>query len=361
MLKNTLSNVLCLKCLKDISVFEIEAVFRRKLSFIASVVGIFVQLIEVGYNYVLGQNIFFYINLFILISLIILVFLFRRLPTKVTSNVLVALLFIKIVPLVLFFNTSMFPWIVLFPLIAIFLTGAKTGLVYSVLFGSFLIVYPIVSNNSENINIQLYYEMIVAYITTLVIGGIYEFLNNYFYSQLKIQVIKDFLTGLFNRRYLEEILRWEIEFSKRYGHPLSVILLDVDNFKCINDKYGHQTGDLVLKKLAELLKKNLRKSDIVARYGGEEFIIILPDTDIKGAVKVAEKLRKAIEKLSINGIKITASFGVSQLKDDDDIQKLIKRADKALYIAKRSGKNTVKYILDDKNSEEECLKELKTQ
>ncbi len=154
--------------------------------------------------------------------------------------------------------------------------------------------------------------------------------------------ITDYLTGLYNRRFLDQILQREKALADRYGIPFSIILLDLDNFKVINDIYGHQTGDQVLIKMAELLKKNLRATDIIGRWGGEEFLIILPNLDIKEALKVAEKLRNLICQLKVPPVEgISASFGVSQYNRVEPYEELIKRADLALYKAKAEGKNCV--------------------
>ncbi len=358
MKKSILQKLLCNRCNQELSVFEIEDLFRRKLALFALLVGILVQSVEVSYNYYLGQTILIIPNLFVLFLLIFVLIFFKKLPTKFITNSLVFSLVIKIFPVVFSFKESLLPWVILFPLISIVLVGIKPATFYTVSVGFFVFTVFILGEEKLTFhNFQFYLETFIAYITAFVIGSIYELLNRYFYAQLKRQALKDFLTGLFNRRYFDEILRWEIEFSKRYKHPLSIILFDIDDFKCINDKYGHQFGDQVLKVIAELTKKHIRSSDVPARYGGEEFIILLPETDLKGAVKVAEKLRHIIETSPIDGVKITASFGVTELLDGDTLDSLIERADKALYQAKRQGKNKVVYLTTNKERSGNCKKE----
>ncbi len=151
----------------------------------------------------------------------------------------------------------------------------------------------------------------------------------------------DNLTRFYRRDLLSDILEREFHASKRYGYHFSVLMLDLDDFKLINDTYGHQIGDRVLKEVAASISKILRKSDIAIRYGGEEFLIILPYTDLEKAKIVAEKIRKNIEKLKINGLKITISIGISDNSMCSDLEELIKRADESLYIAKKRGKNRV--------------------
>jgi len=350
-----LRRFLCKDCSEDISVFEIENLFRRKLSFFASFVGIFVQSIELIYNYFLGQYKIFFINLLVLIIVSFVLLFFKKLSTKIITNLLVISLSIKILPIILFFKETLFPWIVLFPLISIILVGLRLSFFYSLAVFS-IIMFVLIAKRSHltTYDFQFYFEIILAYLTSFLIGSIYEFFNKFFHTQLKKQALKDFLTGLFNRRYFEEILRWEIELSKRYKHPLSIILVDLDDFKCINDKYGHQFGDKVLKMVAESIKRNIRSSDIPARYGGEEFIILLPETDLEGAKKVAEKLRRIIQELSIDNTKLTASFGITELLENDSMETFIKRADKALYRAKKEGKNKVIAELSNETFEKNC-------
>lgn len=152
--------------------------------------------------------------------------------------------------------------------------------------------------------------------------------------------ITDQLTGLLNRRELDNRLYQEFYKVRKSGEFLSVIILDVDHFKVINDKFGHHVGDIVLINLADLLKDNARRQDFVGRWGGEEFMIICPETDSKQVYDVCEKMRKVIEELQIPEIGgITASFGASTYKENDSIETFIKRADEGLYKAKNSGRN----------------------
>ncbi|SMC09398.1 GGDEF domain-containing protein [Nitratiruptor tergarcus] len=156
----------------------------------------------------------------------------------------------------------------------------------------------------------------------------------------------DPLTGVFNRRAMNEMLIAEIEKAKRYKRPLSVIFFDIDHFKKINDTYGHDVGDLVLQKLASIIRNHLRQTDTLARFGGEEFLIVLPEMDLQNTKIVAEKIRKRVETTDFEEVKkITISLGVTQLKEDDTRQELLKRVDEALYQAKNSGRNKVVTVL----------------
>jgi diguanylate cyclase (GGDEF)-like protein len=171
------------------------------------------------------------------------------------------------------------------------------------------------------------------------------------YAETLKHATMDALTGLNNRRQLEHRIKQEIANAKRQSLPLCAIMMDVDFFKNVNDTYGHIAGDAVLKELAEIIKKTIRESDIAARYGGEEFSILLPMTTMKDAACVAERLRSAVERTTINclnekgeiatSLNITISIGVYQYKETDSDKELYEKADKGLYKAKSTGRNKV--------------------
>lgn len=151
----------------------------------------------------------------------------------------------------------------------------------------------------------------------------------------------DALTGLLNRRGFDERLAAEVARANRYGHSLSLLMLDLDDFKRVNDTWGHQQGDHALSDVASIIQRSLRSIDIAARHGGEEFVVILPETAVDGAQIVAERIRSEIER-SDRSIPLSVSIGASELSPDEpSASALILRADSALYLAKRSGKNRV--------------------
>ncbi|MEJ6003501.1 sensor domain-containing diguanylate cyclase [Paucibacter soli] len=160
--------------------------------------------------------------------------------------------------------------------------------------------------------------------------------------ELERLAITDALTGLYNRRYLDMVLERELRRAQRYGTELSVILLDLDHFKHINDRYGHQLGDQVLVSVAALLRTRLRDSDVAGRWGGEEFLIICASTSEPGASAVAEQVRRHVAGLPLpQRGHCSASFGVAQLREGETAAGLLARADAALYRAKQSGRNRV--------------------
>ena len=167
------------------------------------------------------------------------------------------------------------------------------------------------------------------------------------FEEIKSLSIRDPLTGLYNRRYLNEILVSEMDRAHRLHRPVSIILIDVDNFKAVNDRFGHPVGDQVLHGLAKLFCKIIRPYDTVARYGGEEFLILMSETDEAEVMEVAERLRMAThsERLLPEDSPVTCSFGICTLKKDESRfpspEEFIQRADRALYEAKRSGRDRV--------------------
>ena len=170
-------------------------------------------------------------------------------------------------------------------------------------------------------------------------------------SVLEEENISDPLTGAFNRRYLDRRLCEEVTRARRYGQSLSVLLLDIDHFKKVNDRYGHQAGDQILTSFVELVGRHLREPDILSRYGGEEFMVIASQTDHEGAVELAERLRTILEsnRFDLGGVQsgtvevsLTCSIGVASVDEElDRAEKLVRSADENLYRAKHDGRNRV--------------------
>jgi diguanylate cyclase (GGDEF)-like protein len=179
----------------------------------------------------------------------------------------------------------------------------------------------------------------------------YALEQNRLLKKIHEMAVRDALTGLFNRRELHRFLDYEIIKSKRYHHSFSILLMDVDNFKEINDQFGHHTGDEVLVKVASVVSKSMRACDLPCRYGGDEFIVVLPETPASQAIHGAERLRKTVESMEViartedgrsEKITVTLSIGISGYPEDSEFNdRLIELADKALYQAKHQGCNQV--------------------
>lgn len=190
-------------------------------------------------------------------------------------------------------------------------------------------------------------------------------------EKLSKLVSTDTLTGLHNYRYFTEVITQEIERSQRTAQPTTLIMLDADHFKRVNDQWGHETGNKALLLIARCIKDNIRKLDIPCRYGGEEFAVILPSTDIATAIQVSERIRQTIENSPLvlentdetkaenedksNSITLTVSLGVSSYvgsQKGDNWHKLVERADKELYRAKEQGRNQTCHSPNDNNEQQ---------
>lgn len=171
--------------------------------------------------------------------------------------------------------------------------------------------------------------------------------NAFTFQKIKMLSLVDDLTQLYNSRYLHQALEVEITRARRYNYPVTVVFLDLDGFKSVNDRYGHLVGSQTLTVVGHILKRLVRNVDIIARYGGDEFTLILPNTDLEASILVAERLRKAIEKYDYRkdpgyDFKISASFGLAGFpKHGDDPEILIQKADQAMYRVKESTKNGI--------------------
>ncbi|MBW2143456.1 MAG: GGDEF domain-containing protein [Deltaproteobacteria bacterium] len=165
-------------------------------------------------------------------------------------------------------------------------------------------------------------------------------------EKLRAIALRDGLTGLYNHRYFQEILDKELSLAMRYRRPFSLIMFDLDHFKEVNDSYGHRVGDIVLQEISALVLKTVRTNDVAARYGGEEFSIIAPETDLKGAAVLAERIRRAVEQMEIVAgsatIRVTISVGVATYlpgTEGTNKAELLDAADAAMYNAKNNGRN----------------------
>lgn len=248
-------------------------------------------------------------------------------------------------------------WIFVLPPVAFFFAGLRYGL-YIIfaftLFILFLFFYPDNQMLQTSYGTNFKIRLIIVFTTTTLFYAAYEYIRGKNMETIKFLkerfehlALHDALTGIPNRRAMNMYLQHEIIRAKRSSSPLSFVLCDIDKFKLINDKLGHDVGDEILIGVSQLLRENIRKQDLVARWGGEEFLFALPETDIDSAVKVADTIRMRLSKASFtvndnNPVSITGSFGVSVINEDFDLDSAISNADKALYEAKYSGRNKVK-------------------
>lgn len=174
----------------------------------------------------------------------------------------------------------------------------------------------------------------------------YPLRNALLYNEAINAAHKDPLTGIGNRASMNVTIHREMELAFRHSRDLGIIMLDIDHFKSINDAYGHAAGDTLLQKLVQCAENCVRISDMMFRYGGEEFIIVLPETDEGGVLRLAKRIRRRVEKLDATVdkqlVKITVSIGITTLLNSDDDKSLIARADEALYKAKREGRNCIR-------------------
>lgn len=189
--------------------------------------------------------------------------------------------------------------------------------------------------------LSYHHEIMGTILTTIRIA-----VTNYMsIKRLETEAAIDPLTGCVNRREFSRLMKGQIANAGRYKKQLSILMFDIDHFKAINDTYGHQAGDMVLKEIAGCVSREIRSGDVIARYGGEEFIVVLPETKKQKAIELAERLRKIIEKRVIitekKAVTITASFGVASFDGKNDLNALVNEADAMLYKAKTNGRNAV--------------------
>ena len=166
-------------------------------------------------------------------------------------------------------------------------------------------------------------------------------------KDLEKKSILDPLTGCYNKKEITILLERFLREFLRYSNPLSILMCDIDHFKRVNDTYGHLAGDFVLREVAKIIKNNIRQSDACGRFGGEEFLILLPNTKLIGAMKLAERIRNNIKNKDFifehKKIKVTISIGITSASKSDSVFSLIERVDEALYEAKRKGRDRVEY------------------
>ncbi len=210
-------------------------------------------------------------------------------------------------------------------------------------------IYLVIDANLEDFikstKSTLYISIFISLILTIIIILIIYHIVKRYITELELLSNYDKLTGIANRGNFQELFQKQILRKKRNNQELALVFVDIDDFKAVNDDFGHDKGDIVLKSIAQILQKNIRQTDLIARWGGEEFIIVLVDSTLENSTLITKKLQLAIEQDSslqkLLGRKITGSFGLTMLKESDSENSATIRADKAMYDAKNSGKNRV--------------------
>lgn len=245
-------------------------------------------------------------------------------------------------------------WVTILPPIAFFLLGPKagswvTGLVFA--YCSWFLYQLLGQGVPGNLSLGAFFNFIEVATAQIFLFRYYERSRRRAYEQLQKTSVTDPLTGIFNRLHLDNMLKTLIAASKRDTQPTSVLLLDVDHFKRINDEYGHIVGDKVLVAIANIMKEATRDGDLVGRWGGEEFLIICPKTDAEQAEQIAKRIVKKLNSETVLGdINVTASIGIATTLADEEehnAETLLQTADKNLYQAKADGRNTVVASFDD--------------
>jgi diguanylate cyclase (GGDEF)-like protein len=204
----------------------------------------------------------------------------------------------------------------------------------------------------QNIETGMLLKLIEYSLIFIIFGNIEAYLTNYYRRkqfadsmELVRLSITDSLTGIYNRTKFDQELNLWIDNCNRNGNSLSLIMLDIDDFKKVNDNYGHLIGDKVLQNITSMIKNAIRATDIFARWGGEEFVVLLPNTGIRQALEITERVRICIRENKAEGVEnVTCSFGLVSLEKNENAESLLKRADKFLYKAKEQGKNTVAFF-----------------
>jgi diguanylate cyclase (GGDEF)-like protein len=244
-------------------------------------------------------------------------------------------------------------WVYIVPPVALFFGGMRKGtrnIGLFVLVISVLMFYP----NDEWLGTSYTFEfksrLIYSFLTVSCLFAFYEYVRqNSFHriqemsQKFERQAMRDPLSGLLNRRGMRENLQQEFDRSQRYNNELTVMMCDIDHFKVVNDQYGHDKGDEIIKSLATIFKTGLRKQDSLARWGGEEYLFLLPETKGEQAIQLAEKLRRKIEETQYEQddktFSVTISIGLHQIVSTDTINQAITKADTNLYKAKEQGRN----------------------
>ena len=261
---------------------------------------------------------------------------------KFPALVILLPLFSLLIYIIIYGSFDLIYWVFVLPVISFFLLNLNTGMLINVVFTIILGVVMIFETNYFKENTFGATTILITYVTIFSVSYLMERYRNKILDQLRITSYADFLTGVGNRRRFQHNLEQQINITQRHKRPFSLLLLDADHFKAVNDTYGHPAGDQVLIDLVGLVKTILRNEDGLYRVGGEEFAIILPETSIEGAIVIAERIRSGIATQNFDhDITITVSIGLVDYYEGAKVEDLFQAADRALYNAKKSGRDCV--------------------
>lgn len=335
---------------------SIDQLRRRYILLFASYISSFTLLL-MGFHHLFSADLSLQLLLFSGALLLLLIAIwFQRSQQLQLACTLVSIFALFFVILLVWHggsqNTALY-WVFPFPLLVFGLQGSRIGILMNLLmlFGLVFLLFGPELQQARYHTAEVT-RFLASFATVLAVGWINEHFRERSHHSMSLlqhskdqQANTDVLTSLANRRFLEEVLPDHAERQPELFFPMAVVMTDIDHFKHINDSFGHDQGDLVLQKAAELFKKKLRTQDICCRYGGEEFLLLLPKTSLADARRVADKIRAGIAQQRLltqhPDLVITGSFGVAEADSVPDIQAAIKRADQQLYVSKGNGRNQV--------------------
>lgn len=331
---------------------------KEKYSSRQRVLNMYLVMLSIGFSGSFLENLIMHnfryagFSLFSLVFTLILYYLSRfRNIFSMSANLLFLFLFFVFAPAVWYekgLTRSVLPFFfILTTVFTLYIFEGKRRLVFIVLSLLLTVLFATGEMSNEKLNtIELINQTLFLAMTliALIILGFYS-IERFKQEKRKAEELSkyDYLTGLFTRREGLERLNYLVELAKRTKQSLSLIMMDIDNFKKVNDSFGHNCGDSVLKEVAALIRNNIRQTDIPIRWGGEEFLVILPETSLEKAYHIAERIRKDMEKTKFRckkrDFRVTITCGVSAYNDKQGVPENIDRVDRALYTGKKEGKN----------------------
>lgn len=316
-----------------------------------------ILIVVIGFSVFAGSTNLIFFNSYLLgalnvvsviLSLSLAYYYHRSANVRITSWLLCGIVIFNMLSLIGITKGSSYTliWMTILPPICFFLLGRKggswaVGLSFGIV--AAYVFYMRTERITNSLTLGAFLNIFCAFVVLWLLFRHYEESRENGYIALEQLSSTDKLTGLYNRSKLDEILTEQLGIASRMKQPMAVVLADCDHFKVVNDKFGHLYGDYVLKMLAEILASHVREADFVGRWGGEEFFIVCPNTTIKEAEALIERLREKIASFPLRHERnVTMTFGIAGKNQSDDMTSIVNRADKALYQGKEGGRNTVK-------------------